>query len=343
MKKKSVYIFICLIVLVVLFGWMIFGPATTFKQKSKYIYIYEGKDVKQQVTQQLNDKNLIHNKPMFNLLAAQLDIWKNLKSGRFEIKREQSVLDIIRILRNNTQSPVKLVINKLRTNEDFAKMIGKNFSTDSTTAMHFFMNADSLKSFGVDSNTLLTLVIPGTYFFSWNTSLKKILEKFNITKDNFWKENNRLQKAEALKLTPTQVYTLASIVEEETNKNSEKDTIASVYLNRLNKNIPLQADPTIKFALKNFALTRIYFVDLAVSSPYNTYKNKGLPPGPICTPSPITIDAVLNEPKTDYLFFVAKSDFSGHHHFSTNYAEHQQYAKQYQQALDEWMAAHPKQ
>ncbi|MGN6619393.1 MAG: endolytic transglycosylase MltG, partial [Ilyomonas sp.] len=156
----------------------------------------------------------------------------------------------------------------------------------------------------------------------------------------FWEKNNRLEKAKALGFTPQQVYTLASIVEEETNKDDEKGDIASVYINRYNKGMPLGADPTIKFALKDFALKRILYGHLNVNSPYNTYRNKGLPPGPICTPQKVTIDAVLDAPKTNYLFFVARSDFSGYHHFSDNYAEHQQYARLYQKALDEWMAAH---
>ena len=135
--------------------------------------------------------------------------------------------------------------------------------------------------------------------------------------------------------TPQQVYTIASIVEEETNKHDEKGNVASVYINRYEKGMRLGADPTVKFALKDFGLKRIYEKHLQVQSPYNTYRNSGLPPGPICTPSPKTIDAVLDAPKTDYYFFVAKSDFSGYHTFSRDYAEHIQHAKEYRKALDE--------
>jgi len=152
--------------------------------------------------------------------------------------------------------------------------------------------------------------------------------------EKFWSRDDRLQKASALNLSQNQVYTLASIVEEETNMNDEKGNIASVYMNRLNANMKLAADPTIKYALKDFSLKRIYTGYLTVQSPYNTYMYKGLPPGPICTPRAVTIDAVLNAPKTDYLFFLAKSDFSGYHQFTSNFAEHEKYAKLYQQALD---------
>jgi len=146
-----------------------------------------------------------------------------------------------------------------------------------------------------------------------------------------------LQKAESLGLSPEQVYILASIVDEETNYTEDKYKIASVYLNRLAKQMPLQACPTIKYAMNDFTITRIYEKYLSNPSPYNTYRVKGLPPGPICTPSPKTIDIVLDAPKTSYIYFVAKSDFSGYHHFSDNYEEHNRYAKEYQKKLDEYM------
>ncbi len=239
------------------------------------------------------------------------------------------------MLRYNQQATVKLVINKLRKVENLAHLIGKNFEVDSTEVMSFIQNTDSLLKFNVDSNTIMTLVIPNTYEFYWSTSTGKIFLKLSVERDAFWRRNNRSKKAEAMDLTPNQVYTIASIVEEETNKNDEKGNVASVYLNRYYKGMPLGADPTIKFALKDFSLKRIYFKHLAVQSPYNTYRNKWLPPGPICTPSTKTIDAVLDAPKTDYLFFVAKSDFSGYHTFSTSFAEHRKNAQVYQKALDE--------
>jgi UPF0755 protein len=230
---------------------------------------------------------------------------------------------------------VNLVINKLRTPEDLARVIAKNFEADSSDVMSFLTNSDSLRRLDVDENTLMTLVIPNTYTMFWNTTTGRILRRLKTEKEDFWKRNNRMAKAEALGFTPTQVYTIASIVEEETNKHDEKGNVASVYINRYHKGMRLGADPTVKFALKDFGLKRIYEKHLQVESPYNTYRVSGLPPGPICTPSSKTIDAVLNAPKTDYTFFVAKSDFSGYHTFSTNYAQHLQYAKEYQKALDE--------
>ena len=334
MKKLIISIIVIVVLAVAYLAWMTFGPATAFSAKQKYVYLYDNRPVKEQTLQQLTDSAFINHVGWFNVLANRLDVWKRLKPGKFEIKGGESLLDIVRTLRNNKQTPARLVINKLRTANDFAKLIGKNFSTDSIHALHYFASNDSLRQLGVDTNTLMTLVIPDTYIMYWNTPVPSILRRLEDEKDKFWADNNRLQKADAEGFTAAQVVTIASIVEEETNKNDEKGNIASVYINRYRKGERLGADPTIKFALKDFGLKRILYGHLAVASPYNTYRNKGLPPGPICTPSSKTIDAVLNAPKTDYLFFVARSDFSGYHHFSTNYAEHEQYAKQYQRALD---------
>ena len=334
MKKVILSIVIVLLIAALYIAWITFGSATTFSAQQKYLFLYNNQPVKKQTQQQLSDSGYINHVWWFNILANQFDVWERLQPGRFEIKQGASVLDVVRTLRNNRQSPVRFVINKLRTASDFAKLIGKSFSTDSIHALLYFTSNDSLQPLGVDTNTLMTIVIPDTYTIYWNTSLQKIMRRLEDEKDKFWTTNNRLQKADADGFTPTQIVTIASIVEEETNRNDDKGKIASVYINRYHKGMALAADPTIKFALKDFGLKRILYGHLNVVSPYNTYRNKGLPPGPICTPSVKTIDAILNAPKTDYLFFVAKSDFSGYSHFSPNYAEHQQYAKLYQQALD---------
>jgi UPF0755 protein len=247
---------------------------------------------------------------------------------------------LMKMLGSGKQVPVNLVITKLRTKEDLAKRIGDRFEVDSATVIHFLDNEDSLKQFDVDTNTVMTDVIPNTYTYTWNTSLENIFGKLDDESKKFW-NSERLQKAESLKLDPKEIYTLASIVEEETNKQDDKGKIASVYINRLRKGMKLAADPTVKFAMKDFALKRIYHKYLAFVSPYNTYLNTGLPPGPICTPSIKTIDAVLDAPETDYLFFVARPDFSGYSDFASTYSEHQANAKAYQQALDSLIKSKP--
>ncbi|TDH26399.1 endolytic transglycosylase MltG [Segetibacter sp. 3557_3] len=337
MKKIILVLLLLIIIGAGIFAWFILGSGTAFSEKNRYLYIGTGKATKDAVMDSLRTNNLLSSPGMFEWVANRLKVWDKVKPGRFEIKKGQSVLGIARMIRNNQQSPVNFTILKLRVKEDLAKLIDRYFETDSTRVMSFLNNPDSLARLDVDSNTLMTIVIPNTYTLLWTTPVNKILGRLKTEQQAFWKKNGRREKAEQQGLTPLQVYTIASIVEEETNKNDEKGNIASVYINRLDKGMPLGADPTVKFALKDFALKRIYHKHLDVASPYNTYRNTGLPPGPICTPSPKTIDEVLKAPKTDYLFFVARSDFSGYHTFASNFADHRKYAAEYQRALDEYM------
>jgi UPF0755 protein len=195
-----------------------------------------------------------------------------------------------------------------------------------------------LRAYGVDTNTVMTVFIQNTHSVFWTSPFSKLFKRLHQEQEKFWSET-RKQKAQKLGLTPTQVFTLASIVEEETNQKADKGKIASVYLNRLQKGMRLGADPTVKFALQDFTLKRIYNKHTQFPSPYNTYVTSGLPPGPICLPSIQTIDAVLDAPTTPYLFFVAKEDFSGYSNFAETYEQHLVYARAYQQALDRLMAA----
>ncbi len=338
MKKLLWAIFMVGLILILIVAWLLLGSGTAFDDKSKYLYVGTGKTDKVIVMDSIVDNNLLSHPIVFSLLANQMSVWEKLKPGRYKITKGESLLGVARMLRNNQQSPVNLVINKLRTKQDLAKLIGKNFEADSADVMSFLNNPDSLSSLHVDANSVMAIVIPNTYTFYWTASVSKIFNKLKSESETFWSKNNRTAKAAEMGFTPAQVYTIASIVEEETNKNDEKGEIASVYINRYNKGMPLGADPTVKFALQDFSIKRIMFKHLEVLSPYNTYKVRGLPPGPICTPSARTIDEVLDAPKTDYLFFVAKSDFSGYHTFSSNFAEHKKYAREYQTALDEYLA-----
>ncbi len=337
MKKIIGILTLIIIITAVAIAWIVFAPATKFNSSYQYVYVRDFPSAQEQIMYQLDTGSIIRNTSIFNFLATKTKAWQHVKPGRFEIKKGESIFTFVHTLRNNHQSAVRLTIKKLRVAEDLAGMISKNFSTDSIKALNFLSSNDSLHLYDVDTNTLMTLIIPNTYFLNWSTSLKNILLRLQDEQQKFWQHDNRLQKAATLNLSSKQVYALASIVEEETNKNDEKGNIASVYYNRMQHGIALAADPTIKFALKNFAAKRIYYGNLKTASPYNTYINKGLPPGPICTPQVTTIDAVLNMPHTDYLFFVAKSDFSGYHQFTDNFTEHEKYAKLYQQALNAWL------
>ncbi|MGF7231350.1 endolytic transglycosylase MltG [Arachidicoccus sp.] len=336
MKTFGKLITVIIFITVLIVGWLLFSRATSFNGKLKHIYVYASSPAsyQAQIAEQINKGDIIDNITIFNFFANNTNAFKAITPGRFTIKRGESIYRIIQTFKHNRQDTVHFTIKRVRTLKGFAAMLGNNFITDSAKSLAFISNNDSLRPFGVDTFTFTTLLLPGTYDMKWQYSMPQILSIFAKTKENFWQSNNRRNRAAALGLTPEQAIILASIVEDETLKDSEKDTIASVYLNRLRLGMPLGADPTIKFALNDFAIKRILLEDLKVQSPYNTYLNKGLPPGAICTPDSITIDAVLNAPKTNYLFFVAKPDFSGYHNFSVDYKSHALKAKQYQEALD---------
>lgn len=312
-----------------------FSSDTDFKENKKFFYIKTNSDLNQ-VINKLVAEGVIKSPIIFQWAAKIAGYENNIRPGKYQIENGSNIFSIIKKLRRGNQTAVNLVINKLRTREDFAKKIGDNFECDSANVMAILNNEDSLRKFELDSNTAMTAIIPNTYQILWNTSASVIFKKLYNEKEIFWNEQRR-KKALSLNLNPTEAYILASIVEEETNIESDKGKIASVYLNRLKIGMKLAADPTVKFAMKDFSLKRIYFKHLKFTSPFNTYQQVGLPPGPICTPSTKTIDAVLNAPSTSYLFFVAKPDLNGFSNFSTKYNEHMHFAKQYQQALDSFM------
>jgi len=333
MKK---WILLALLVLVVYSSYTLFIKVTHFTtEKASFEYNAGGLDA---LADSLSSKKIIRDKTSFLLFAKLFNIEDRIKPGKFLIDKNTSLLNLIRILRNNQQARVKFILNKVRTKSDLAKLVANTFSIDSTQCMQYLNNNDSLAPFGTDTTQVLSLFIPNTYEFYWSTPMSKLLQKMKTEEGLFWSKNNRLARAASIGLSKNEVYTLASIVEEETNYDSDKTIIASVYQNRLKQKMPLQACPTIKYAMQDFTLTRIYEKYLTNPSAYNTYKKAGLPPGPICTPAPKTIDLVLNAPSTNYLYFVAKADFSGYHHFSATYEEHSRFAKEYQLKLDEYQA-----
>jgi UPF0755 protein len=333
MKAKKIfgYSAIVLAAIIVIVAYTIFGSATS-APADKYFYIKTGSSY-DEVKSSLKDQHILSSTFIFNQLSKWLNYTDAVKPGRYEVLGGMSVFNLVRMLRNGKQSPVRLIINKIRTKEDIAGFIGKRFECDSTSIIHFFNSNDSLKKYDLDSNTVVSAIIPNTYIYNWNTNFSKLFTRLYDEHNKFWNDK-RKSEATALNLTPVQVYTLASIVEEETVQESDKPLIACVYLNRMSNGMKLGADPTVKFALKNFALKRIYEKYLLYDSPYNTYKYAGLPPGPICTPSVKTIDACLQPAQTKYLYFVASADRPGYHDFAETYEEHLKLAKKYQQKLD---------
>lgn len=313
-------------------GWILYrlwGPAVDLYEK-KYFYIERTLSAKQ-VVEQLQTENILSSDYWFLLVSSRLRLEK-IKPGRYQVKPGMSIFQLVRMFRNGQQSLIKLSIVKERTLQTLAGKIGTRTDTqvDSATLLAFLSNPDSLRGFGVDTNTVLSIVMPFTYSIGWAETPRQILQRMHTRYQQFW-DSARIKKASEKGLTPLQVSILASIVEEETNRKDDRYKIASTYLNRLRIGMKLQADPTVKYGTRNFGLNRIFYGHLALVSPYNTYQNKGLPPGPICTPSINAIEAVLDAPKTDYLFFVASYAFDGTTLFSSSYSEHQRYVKLFHQ------------
>jgi len=337
MIKKIIIYFISAMVLLVMAGTALFiksinGLMIRNGTNMVSLYIPSGSDYRA-ATDSLNAKIFIRNKRVFNWVAARKKYPSSVKPGRYILSSDMSYLNIINILRSGNQTPVKVTFNNIRTIYDLAGKVGGQLEADSAKMAQFLKDETNYKKDGFSKETIISVFIPDTYEFFWNTSAEGFYKRMLKEYSRFWNEE-RLAKASARKLSPVEVSILASIVDCEAIMSDEKPRIAGVYLNRLNRKIKLDADPTIKFALNDFTISRILTKDLQVDSPYNTYKHPGLPPGPIGCPTINGIEAVLNAEKHDYLFFVAKPDFSGYHNFSSTLAEHNRYALLYQKELD---------
>ncbi len=335
MKKKKIILGILLfdVIALSIFLYIFFASNTGHFTGKKYLYIRTGSTY-EQVLQTMQDSAIVQDIASFKRMAKWFSLPENIHPGRYEIKEGMGNYTMVSMLKKGKQSIVRLVINKLRTKNDIIRKLASQLEPDSTAWSKLFANQEFLSRNNIDSNQVQSLIMPNTYEFYWNVTPEKVMDKLIAYKERFWTPE-RIAKADRLKLTPVQVITVASIVEEETNKKDEKPNIASVYINRYRIGMNLGADPTVKFAVGDFKLKRILNVHTQVSSPYNTYRVSGLPPGPICTPSENSIDAVLNATDTKYLFFCAKEDFSGYHNFATTYAEHLVNAGKYQKALNE--------
>lgn len=314
------------------FYYYIFYPQF---QPLKTTYIYIDRDdttdsIYNKVKKQGNAKSFTG----FLWMAKWRDYSSHTHTGRYAIRPGDNVYHVFSRLYRGYQEPVNLTIGNVRTLDRLARSVGKQLMIDSTEVATVMNNSAFQKQMGYQKETLSSLFIPETYQVYWNMSVDEFFERMQKEHTKFWNQE-RLAKAEAIGMTPTEVSTLASIVEEETNNNEEKPMVAGLYINRLHKGMPLQADPTIKFALQDFGLRRITNEHLNINSPYNTYLNTGLPPGPIRIPTPIGIDAVLNHAKHDYIYMCAKEDFSGTHNFASNYTEHMRNARKYWKALNE--------
>ena len=300
--------------------------------ETQYLYI-DNNDTPQTIQAKL--KPMVTNAGLmaFNTLVRFSNYGKHIKTGRYAIEPNTSAIATFKNIKNGHQEPVRLTIPESRTMDRLAGALSRKLMLDSAVVAILLRDNDFCSKQGCDTATIPSLFVPNTYEVYWNTSLENLMARMKKEHDRFWNKE-RLAKAQALGLTPAEVCTVASIIDEETANNAEKPMIAGMYLNRLKVGMPLQADPTVKFALKDFGLKRIYHDMLKTDSPYNTYKYAGLPPGPIKIASVKGIDAVLNRVDHDYLYMCAKEDFSGTHNFAKTYGEHLRNAAKYAQALN---------
>ena len=256
------------------------------------------------------------------------------RTGRYAVEPGETMFSVYRKLKHGKQAPVRFTVPSVRRLEKLAGVMAQKLMLDSADVAFAFSDSIFARNYGYTPTTLPALFIPNTYELYWNTSLEAFMERMQRENEAFWNDEGRNEAAQQMGLSHEEVITLASIIDEETANNPEKPRVAGMYLNRLRIDMPLQADPTVKFALHNDTLRRILNVHLRIDSPYNTYRNTGLPPGPIRIPSVAGIDAVLHHESHDYLYMCAKEDFSGTHNFAHSYADHQKNARRYQQALN---------
>ena len=268
----------------------------------------------------------------FDFYASHLNLEGRLKVGHYTIKEGMNVISIVRMFVLGEQTPINLVIGEARTLPQLAGKISKQIMADSVALLSTMRNSELKATLGYKRDSLIAMFVPNTYQVYWTVTPEKLLERMKRESNAFWNEG-RKAKLEVIGMSSYQVMTLASIVYEETKNRGEMPKIAGVYINRLRKGMPLQACPTVKYAIGDFSLTRILYKHLRYDSPFNTYRNAGLPPAPICIPSIAAIDAVLNYEKSSYLYFCAKPEFDGTHNFAKTLSEHNANSKKYNAAL----------
>ncbi|WNM19034.1 endolytic transglycosylase MltG [Flavobacterium capsici] len=329
LKKSLIFLSIIAFLVVGFLYVKFFTNNTKLDQKEFFVKIPTGstfEDVKKIIAPYVN------NMSSFEFMANRRSYSENVKAGRFLFKQGMSAFDQVATLRRNV--PVDLAFNNQERLENLCERLSAQIEPDTTKLLATFRDTVFLKENGFTKENVFSMFLPNTYQVYWNISAEKFRDKMLKEYKKFWNPE-RLNKAELLDLTPVQVITLASIVHKETAKKSERKTVAGVYLNRLNEGMPLQADPTVIYALKlrdndfNQIIKRVLYNDLFISSPYNTYLVTGLPPGPIVMPDVDAIDAVLNAEKHNYLYFCASTEKFGYHVFAATYEQHQVNAKKY--------------
>ncbi len=311
---------------------IIYTPNVLIEQEDRYFAIPKGTTFKQ-LQNKLAEERIVNDLVSFSFLAKLKDLDTNVKNGMYLIKGDMTNIELINLLRSGAQTPVSMTFSNARLLSQLPKSLTNSLEIDSAHLAPLLLNDTTATYYGFSKETFISMFIPNTYEVYWTLTPKGLLDRMKQEYDRFWTED-RKQKAEQLGMTQMEVSTLASIVQGETNKMDEAPAIAGVYINRLKRRIPLQADPTLVFAIGDFSIRRILNKDKEFDSPYNTYKHYGLPPGPINMPSIPALEAVLNYESHNYLYFCAKADFSGYHAFAKTLREHNVNARKFQRALN---------
>lgn len=336
MKKSKKKIILLVVALLVLAGGAFVGLSVLSGfDIDKSVYVYVDKDTSyDDLLTQLDTTAHIESRMGFDLMASLSGYKSDMRAGRYAVTPDMTTLDLFKVLRNGRQTAVRFTFNNIRTKDDFAQRACEQLMFGKDSLLDLLDNDAVCLQYGFDSNTVVAMFIPNTYDLYWDITPEAFLERMSKEYARFWNEE-RSSKAKEIGLSPIEVSTLASIVEEECRYVDEYPVVAGLYMNRLRIGQKLQADPTVKFAVGDPSLRRILNIHLAFVSPYNTYLKTGLPPGPIRIPSIKGIDAVLHYDKNDYLYMCAKEDLSGYHNFTSNYAVHLQNRDKYTKSLDE--------
>ncbi|WP_075349656.1 endolytic transglycosylase MltG [Algoriphagus marinus] len=338
-KKKNIYLVLIISVSVIAismsfyFYQVFFSPNVLIDSDQSYTLKIPSNSTFKTVSDKLFEDRVINDVLSFSFVAKVLDYQEAVKPGLYVIKPKMTNLQLVRQLRSGNQSPIRITFNNVRTKEDLAEKITTNLEIDQSQFLALLQDSVFIRKYDFNEETVMSMFIPNTYEVWWNTGAEALFDRMYKEYQSFWTEN-RKQKAAELGLSQKEVSTLASIVQAESQKSDERPKIAGVYLNRLKLGMPLQADPTLVFALGDFSLKRVLNIHKETDSPYNTYKYAGLPPGPINLPDINSLDAVLNSENHNFLYFCAKEDFSGYHSFATNLAQHNANARRYQAALN---------
>lgn len=310
---------------------MLYSPNFLINAKDKFIIIEENTDFNQ-LLKKLEDDTLINDILSFSFLSKIMEYQENIKIGAYKIKMNMSNYDLITMLRSGNQTPIKLTFTYARKIDDLAEKITSKLKMSKDDLLKY-LNNNIDKYSGFKKSDIISIFLPDTYEVYWNISPEKLTNKMYSEYQKFWSDE-RLSKLNKTNLNKKEAIVLASIVASETRMLDEADRIAGLYINRLNRNMRLQADPTLIFAADDFTIRRVLNKHKKIKSPYNTYINRGLPPGPIRLASKKYIDAVLNYEKHNYIFMCAEEDFSGYHAFATNLSDHNRNARKFQIALN---------